>query len=335
MSETQSVSEITQQDNALAGENAQDTVDMLSVLGLKSESEDIDKLVSDLLAQIDDTATGKAEETGEKTQEGKTQEGETQEGKTQEGKTQDISDSTEADRKREEKRRKAQNRFHDITKQNRELREKLAELQAQLQTQVPQRQEQPAIEKPVKPTKSNFDDDETYLEAMTQYVEQLTDYKVGLAEAKAKAEAEKASQVAAAVEQELKWRDIATQGRARYGDFVEAASKYKDVAIAFGGEVAYVLGKNPELVEKLMGLQLEERMLRLAHLQGQLEASRKFETWGKTQVGKSQLGESRLGKTQLPRVEPIEPIPQSGGYAPMGAGEASRNHLLEFALRNK
>lgn len=136
----------------------------------------------------------------------------------------------------------------------------------------------PKVEKPSgPPQRENFDSYEAYLEAKA-------DYQVAAKLQEVEVRAERARQEAAIREREESWQQRQKQAAKRYDDFVEVtmsddltitpimAEAIKDSDL--GPDVAYYLGKNPDLAEKIARMNPAAQVRELGKIEARLESNK-------------------------------------------------------------
>lgn len=195
-------------------------------------------------------------------------------------------------------------RFSDVTKARDEALKRAEEADQRLQTALealerlgltepPEPQDiTPPVEEDPEPVPPEFEDPEQYRTAMAEYTKAVTEWTVRRVTKAEKAEAEQAKAEAEVRAQQIahqqRWMERRTKAIEKMLDYAEVAER-PDVAITpamaaaitsdeMGPELAYHLGKNPDVAARIAALPLPLQGVELGLLKAQISAPPQVQT---------------------------------------------------------
>jgi len=195
--------------------------------------------------------------------------------------------------KKQEHANRAQKRIDKLTREKYLLQ---GELEAMRRMQGVNAQPQPEADQ--KPTRAQFQSDDEFIEA-------LTDYKVSKAMSTAES---KITQTASKAKIETAWSGKVESARKEYADFDDVLEDVADVAISdavsdaiiesdFGPDIQYYLAKNPAEVDRLNALSPASAARAIGRIEAGIEAQKA-------------KGKPAVKPSAAP--EPIKPVKASG-----------------------
>lgn len=228
---------------------------------------------------------------------------------------------------------KERNRRRDAENARADAERKAAEAQARLDealARIPKPTETPAPPADPRPSRESFDDPQAYDDALIEWSTRQATAKtkeVEAAQAKADAEekaaaARKEAETAQVVEMQTKWGEARTKAIERMPDY-EAVAENPEVQISMamasvitsrpdGPDIAYHLGKNPELSARLAAMPPPQAVFEMGLLAAQLQAAAKPQISGAP--------------------DPVKPVGSRSSATPKGPEEES---MEEYAARRQ